>query len=207
MDPSSEQSPRIAVIAVHGVADQQPNETARAAADMLLRAERVARDLRQRDIFDPRTGEVTAPELTEPGRYQGFEQRELRIAVEALQTRQAVDSQSDTASPPPKGLSKADIVHYAFSFQQQAKTVTSQLQRKSLDSVPSESSETGDGVAVLERAAPADEISLQYMDEQLAACVIPESEATYETIRLDSVRTGSRTHVHVFEMYWADLSR
>src|SRR5688500_16180706 len=69
---------RIAVIAIHGVADQQPYDTARAAADMLLRAERIAAEIPER---------TTQLNTTEPeprataAHYQPFEQHERRTAV------------------------------------------------------------------------------------------------------------------------------
>jgi hypothetical protein len=105
-------------------------------------------------------------------------------------------------------LKPIERMRHALSFKQQPQTVVNQL-RSAEPKPPPEA----DGFAKARAAtmaipsAASEDISLRYMDEQLSACVIPESEATYETIRLDSVRIGSPTHVHVFEMYWADLSR
>ena len=63
----------------------------------------------------------------------------------------------------------------------------------------------------IEGTAPPDadisRVSYEYMEEQLRGHVLDEKDAIFETIRLESIRTGSKTRVDVFELYWADLSR
>lgn len=196
-----ETTARIAVIAIHGVADQKPNDTARAAADLLLRAETVRPELLPRKIF----GDEDRKQIS-TGHYQGFEQRELRIAVHGLQpSKDAVAAK--VAGPSESSPAPREIIRRAFSFRQQPKTVVARLRPTEEKKTPEADIPGAAATTAVAEDISKDGISLTYMDEQLSHCVIPESEAMYETVRLDSVRTGSRAHVHVFEMYWADLSR
>jgi hypothetical protein len=206
MSDPTEIPTRIALIAIHGVADQQPNDTARAAADMLLRAERVADEIPKRRVLDPRTREFHNPDDRRPGHYQGFEQRELRIGVTPLRTGPEL-SPAEKQKRTVAGLPRKEVVRSAFSFRMQPEIIATQL--RAIETKPPPESDEGRPVAaaVQPEMVSSDDISLRYMAEQLSAGVIPASETTYETIRLDSVRTGSGAHVHVYEMYWADLSR
>ncbi|MFZ1221477.1 MAG: hypothetical protein WAO00_19470 [Chthoniobacterales bacterium] len=206
MSDPTENLARIALIAIHGVADQQPRDTARAAADMLLRAARVADEIPKRQVFDPRTGELSSPDDRTPGRYQGFEQRELRIGVTPLRTD--MEGWRDKNERTAAGLPRQEVVRSAFSFRSQPQTIATQL--RAMETKPPHENDDPGSVATAVEPQPApssDDISWQYMHEQLSAGVIPESETIYETVRLDSIRTGSRSLVHVYEMYWADLSR
>jgi hypothetical protein len=54
-----------------------------------------------------------------------------------------------------------------------------------------------------------DEIATQFMRGQLSGYTGDEPEDTYETIRLEGIRHGAsdrREIVHIYELYWADLS-
>ncbi|MBV8517516.1 MAG: hypothetical protein JO197_08960 [Acidobacteria bacterium] len=61
------------------------------------------------------------------------------------------------------------------------------------------------------RLEPGDEIEspagLQYMYEQLKDYPRADTAAVYETVRLEGRRIDDTAPVHVYEMYWADLSR
>jgi hypothetical protein len=155
--------PRVAVIAVHGVADQKPYETARAAADLLAHAEAFSQ-VKPRDTLGQ-----DADEKMRTGRYQAFEESDLRILVKRL-----LPVEPDEARP-----------HTFFSWLQQSQAAASPIKGES----------------------PADDLSYDYMREQLRKHVLDEKDAVFETIRLESTRTGSKAKVAVFELYWADLSR
>ena len=176
------------MIAIHGVADQKPDETARAAANMLLRAKVVEPTVEPRRV-EGRGGEVQPP----AGTYQGFLESELLIPVHAIRTKDHAkvspsnaESQAAASGAPPS--------QSMFAMQQQSRTAADPRRAAGSEEHADE-------------APAADRISLAYMHEQLEHCVVPQSEAIYETIRLETVRTDSGAHVHVFEMYWADLSR
>src|SRR5437762_8947378 len=117
MAEPTETPPRIAVIAIHGVADQKPNDTARAAADLLLRAESVRPDLLPREIYGGQDNEQVGP-----GHYQGFEQRELRIAVHGVHPPKDVPA-AKVSGPSEYGMRPREIMRLAFSFQQQPQTI------------------------------------------------------------------------------------
>jgi hypothetical protein len=189
----------IAVIAIHGVADQKPNDTARAAAEMLMRAHEVEPTLRRRKV----EGKTEDAQIG-VGTYRDFEQRELLVQVSALRTPGDPGALAFTA-PVQTEAAPPGLLHGVFNVTQEPNIVA--------DAVHSSNVERGDGgsVAVAVAEPSADEISLGYMQEQLRECVVPENESIYQTIRLEAVRSDAHgnagPHVHVFEMYWADLSR
>ncbi len=56
----------------------------------------------------------------------------------------------------------------------------------------------------------SDDLDHQYMLDQLREYKVQGDDRTYETVRLDSIRTEKQKitcEVHLYEMYWADLSR
>lgn len=167
-------SPRVAVIAVHGVADQEPCVSARAAADLLAHAQTVSSQVIPREQVG-----ADDDEGIKPGRYQAFEESELRILVNRVLPSGEELSLSGSRFPEARPR--------AFSWRQQSQAAASQI----------------DGQAYRDE----DDLSHEYMVEQLSQHVVAESDAVFETIRLDSVRTGSAARVAVFELYWADLSR
>ena len=177
--------PRIAVIGIHGVADQVPCDTAHAAADLLVRAE-AARE----------SGTSLIEGQAAPaGSYDSFHQRTLRIQVKPVETPEskAFRAKRDAAGTEKRFI---DRLKEALSFRLESEVVGKRLQAAGASGAKSAAELSG-----------AQDMSVAYMDEQLSAGVVPDSESTYETIRRDSVRTGQPAEVHVSEMYWADLSR
>ncbi|MEP6821793.1 MAG: hypothetical protein ABI946_05520 [Chthoniobacterales bacterium] len=174
----AEHSPpsRVAVIAVHGVADQRPCETARATADLLAHVSAVASR-----VTTAKTTGQDPDECVQTGCYQAFEESELRILVESLlpagRESPASVKQSPDKSPP------------EFSWRQQSRTAASRIHGEKSD----------------QRAK--NDVAYDYMCEQLSQHVVSGSDGVFETLRLDSVRTGSKADVAIFELYWADLSR
>ena len=175
--------PRIAVIAIHGVADQKPLETARTAADMLARAAASAATLGDQD--------------RKTGTYQAFEEHALRIRVRPT----GVTKDEARSSARPKAV-KA-MFGEALGYRLESQTIVHRLaENANLGDAPRK---TGDKEK--ERIAADDDASLAYMAEQLSAYEVSAGDSIYETVRLESVRTGSKSDVDVHEMYWADLSR
>jgi hypothetical protein len=200
MDVKTEKPRRIAVIAIHGVADQKPDETARAAANMLLRAKVVEPTVEPRKV-EGHGGEVQRP----AGTYQGFLESELLIPVRAVRTKDA-EELSRFGLESEGVASGAHPSQSMFAMQQQSQTAANPREAVAREEHRASRNGFGSGVGA-DETPTADRISLAYMHEQLEHCVVPQSEAIYETIRLETVRTDLGAHVHVFEMYWADLSR
>ncbi len=141
--------PKIAVIAVHGVADQQPGDSARQIADLL-------------EEFKP------------PALYAPFTETRIRIPLEPVAVREGDDHE------------RMSIL--AASVNERSAYVRRHLASKT--------------------PPPPDEWSRpshQFMRNQLR-CYQPRDPRTFDTVRLESVRNGA-CHVHVYEAYWADLSR
>lgn len=151
-DSDSPRRKRIAVIAVHGVADQQPDETANTAANLLLHM--------QNDGAS--------------SRYHGFKTHRLRIAHRPVKLNKIAPSvENPTDQSDPGGSSK-----------------------RRASSIPRD---------------PSEKCQHQFLCGQLEKYAEPDPAATYETIRNEGVRggdaPGSERDVHIYEMYWADLSR
>ena len=143
----------IAVVAVHGVADQQPNATARTIADVLSRIPG-----------------------GEGGTYSAFEESALRVPV---------------ASTLP--LAGATPMRAPLMRVQQSSQVFEtfrQPERRAGDSTP-----------------PSEDLGHLYMKDLLSKYTPDVKDSIFETIRLEGVRDGGECRVHVYEAYWADLSR
>jgi hypothetical protein len=139
----------IAVIAVHGVADQKPRETARTIADVLSRVE----DAQGHSV------------------YGAFEEVEIRVPVRAV----ALAGAGAAAQAAPAASSLFEM--------KQSKAIREAVTTSA--------------------AEPPDH---KYTREQLSRYVPDVKDQTFETIRLESAR-GDQRRVHVYEAYWADLSR
>ena len=149
---------KIAVLAVHGVGDQQPFETARRIGDLLQDLDRTANPV-----------------------YQPFEERTIRFGVRPV-AEPAADAQATGAQE----------IRGPFHT-----WVTRQWTARA--SSPA--------------AAPVsdDELSRAFMQGQLRGYLGEDPEDTYESVRLEGARAASdgsdARDVHVYELYWADLSR
>jgi len=141
--------PRIAVIAVHGVADQQPGDSARQIADLI-------------EEFKP------------PNLYAPFTETRIHIPLQPVAVRDVDDHQ-------PMSIMGAGV------------NERSAYVRRHLAS---------------KQPPPPNEWnrpSHQFMRNQLR-CYQPGDPRTFDTVRLESERNRA-CHVHVYEAYWADLSR
>jgi hypothetical protein len=172
--------PRVAVIAVHGVADQNPGETARAVADLLV---------------------SSAPEGT---CYAATDTEELILRVAPLAPRAAsgdADAGLAPTRPSPqqdkRTLLKALVQSARSDFQRTAWTApeTVAQARQAAPAAPPAAQDRG--------IAVTNYLLTKFKDNGAR----PE---TYATTRLGLRRHGpadSQTVVDVYEMYWADLSR
>ena len=210
-DPTSETTiaggpdgARIAVIAVHGVADQAPNETARSVADLLL-------------------GVRQAPQGTVA--YGRFVETPLRIEVRRLEPRREAEPEHDEdrrpAPPeppePPKGSEGAAPLEAPRADEQReilGSEFAAHLERR--HTRRARKTAALDPTAEAAPAPARDEVDEPAIDLQFTSMQIARYEATldspsYDTLCLSAERVApgarGRTQVDVYEMYWADLSR
>jgi hypothetical protein len=152
---------KIAVLAVHGVGDQQPFESARRIGDLL------------QDLNRPGDAPRARPA------YQPFEERTIRFSVRAV--ARPVDA------TPPSGPSEIRGPFHSWVTRAWA------------------------GTAAAASPPNDDEMARAFMRGQLRGYPGEDPEDTYESVRLDGSRAaldGSDARdVHVYELYWADLSR
>jgi hypothetical protein len=167
---------RVAVVAIHGVADQQPGNTAHRISNLLLMHRAEA--------------------------YTGFMQSDLRIAVQAVH----LGPQSAEEAEDADGKSFKHRLAKEFQMSPRAKSVH-RAQQQAIHRAQA-------GPA----AAPADNFQHSYMREQLEEYHPEGNDAVYQSIRLAGARLpaggakesflpSERRDVHIFEMYWADISR
>ena len=169
-------SRRIAVVAVHGVADQQPGDTARAVGNLLLSS-------------------------NQPGsehEYTPFEEESFRISVSKVETTPVATRQPQTKARQP-------LMEYRTPSVMRLQA----LVRK----------DPQHDAATACATAGTGEHGFLYMQDLLAAHQVRPGQAIFESTVLKSRLTkrkegGSADHpaeppceVHLFEMYWADLSR
>src|SRR5688572_5068283 len=168
---------RVALVAIHGVADQQPGNTAHRISNLLL--------------------------MHHPDAYTGFVQSDLRIGVQAvhLAPKSAEEAQD---APNPNSLKQR--LAKEFQMSPRAKSVH-RAQQQAVQRAQTSPA-----------AGPPGNFQHSYMREQLEEYRPEGSDAVYESIRLagarlpagtarESLLPPERRDVHIFEMYWADLSR
>ena len=168
---------RIAIVAVHGVGDQLPMASARAIGDLLQNLNVNG------DANGNSESSCAVPPRSEHPKYDPFLERTLRINVRPVVIHREASSWEDSARGP---------------FHE---WVTAQ--RKT------------EGTRRSKTAADADrydtDISMQFIRGQLRCYHGDTPEDTYETIRLEGLRRPPANRpaeiVHIYKLYWADLSR
>jgi hypothetical protein len=176
----------VAVIGVHGVGDQKPFDTARKLGDLLqdLPYNRAA-PTKERPVDCAQPG-------PEPPSYFPFHEEKFRLNVNPVVVRGP-----DTSGPPdtsnhPKTLGPFN----AWVAAELRKTAPS----KGADKELREQSSAGNY-----------DIFAEFMQRQLFCYGGEKPEDTYETIRLEGTRAAHGNSppidLHVYELYWADLSR
>jgi hypothetical protein len=163
-----EHKKRVAVIAVHGVADQQQQDSAKQAADLLLHSQ--------------------------SNGYSWLGQSVVRIPVEAVST----EFEGLGKSGPRKKEGEATYL---------SETLRQAIQREPEIALSEETTPEATQKELEERRKRA-EIPLEVCDmrEMLLWYKPSDADVTYETPRID-LRRRSGCECHVFEMFWADLSR
>jgi len=176
-----------AVIAVHGVGDQKPFETARAIGDMLQELAAEERDPTKKH-----------PECANPGaespRYFPFHEQGLRINVNPVVMR----------AQPADG--KAKSMRGPFNAWVQERLDKVRPGKKSKEEPQAEAAQEAATRIEVQEA----DLHTQFMKGQLMCYGGDDPKDTYETIRLEGERVtiGGQPHdVHIYELYWADLSR
>jgi hypothetical protein len=180
----------VAVISVHGVGDQKPFETARRIGDLL----------QQLSIAQPAAGQEIPPTQEPPPcagpgpespRYYPFHEEKIRISVNPVVVRGVEPSSQAMAASKPSTLGPFN----AF--------VKAELRK----SRPAWRTTTA-----MHKQHPANyDVFIEFMKRQLFCYGGDRPEDTYETIRLEGTRADSSSgvgeDVHIYELYWADLSR
>ncbi len=168
---------KVALIAVHGISDQKPFESARAIADLLLNHTDSTRS-----------------------QYAPFQEKFLRIGVEPLKPQAIIE----TVPTPHKGI---------------VRTWSKRLSRRVVVRILNllrSPDERGFYMSQLmmgrfkHPTAPTSEPSYVFMRDQVSAY---KRNSVYESICLEGQVSDAEdptlppTQVHIYEMYWADLSR
>jgi hypothetical protein len=175
-----------AVIAVHGVGDQKPFETARAIGDML-------QDLALKER-DPKKKQ---PECANPGpekpRYYPFHEQGLRITVNPVVMNGGAAAQSPQSMRGP----------FNAWVQERLKKIQPGGKKKTEDVKSQE--------GAVQQEVKGTDLHTEFMKGQLVCYGGDDPKDTYETVRLEGERitdVGEPPHdVHIYELYWADLSR
>ena len=157
---------RIAVIAVHGVGDQAPFETAHRIGDLL-------QSLNAGEPAAASPAEDSPPQSESPA-YYPFHEDTIRLDVRPTVVHPDGDVWQDS------GIRGPFDAWVKRTFRRKA-------------------------------SVSDDEIWYQFTRGQLAGYHREDPENTYETVRMEGERAPSQDHpgcaVHVYELYWADLSR
>jgi hypothetical protein len=154
------QTKKIAVVVVHGVSDQQPHDSARSIANILLQAK---------------------PE--EKPQYSVWEEQSLRIPVLPMPKSTLPTNESDSST---KWFSWLD---------ERGNRIRSLLDSKQDENNTEDNNKTLD-----DRVR---DFNSNYLDDYSPKNL---KSSYYDTICLKASRDDNR-EVHIYEMYWADLSR
>jgi hypothetical protein len=183
--------PKIAVIAVHGVADQAPYETARSVASLLLKRNVDATKL----SYDP-FSETPIQIPNHPVYINDFSRHE-RFNKSGTSRWQRLKnyftSKLDERSP------------YILALHKKERAVEQSMSGHDPQSDKETDSEKPEGK---QKPDPPD---YGFMHGQLRSYKGEGPGATYDSLRLAGARLDSKgkrqQDIHIFEVYWADLSR
>ena len=177
---------KIALVAVHGVADQLPGATAKAIVDLLVAA---------------------SPEAD----YSSLGSRDLTLAVPPLQPHLEADRRDDpTPFAADRSFFKAFLQSYRSDFQRQgwqtpsaAQALSDMKTANATAASPAATRPAAAGVAAPDRGLAFTDYLLGKQRDNGGL------QEAYETtcIELDRAHAGKSERVDVYEMYWADLSR
>jgi hypothetical protein len=174
-------SDRVAVVVVHGIADQRPSQTVVEVVRLLCHGE----------------GEAS--------RYVRGEMHDVLVPVEKLEPGGG-HPEDGTALPPPTGeVRKPDTARRRpgapsgfYEMQRSASADTHAASAESQDRSPR---------APNRRDGESQDLGIALNDYLLGRLVMPEGDALYQSARVSLHRRTDDRPVDVYEMYWADLSR
>ncbi len=185
-------APRIAVIAVHGVADQSPGATARAVVDLLVASAPTGSDYQAIDTESLTLRVDPLPSVRQPGK------KAADPVVPLPSTEKQVEPAADAA---PLGEERS----WLKSVLQSRRSDFQRQHWKTPESAGQVKKEFGNSALELK-----DDRGIAFTDFLLGKNrrngADPEG---YETTRIGMQRNeaGVQSRIDVFEMYWADLSR
>lgn len=190
---------RVAVIAVHGVADQEREDSASAIARLLL-------NLQSSD--EPCYGTFKQVGLAIPVR---------PVVVSGMQTCPLPPSDGDTPSAGdnpkcPKAAGTTAATYRSFHGQTQLLHRIARKRRDEAWRTAGHPQQQGQSAQNMVDPAPREpDAGILFTRTALGGYVAEGPAATYQTVRLEGMRRPvddlSLTAVHVYELYWADLSR
>ncbi len=177
--------PRVAVIAVHGVADQQPGETARAVVELLV---------------------SSAPQGTS---YAAASTDDLTLRVAPLPPQAGAQPHARHATTPtPRGRDRPlmkSLLQSARSDFQSQQWAAATVAPAARAAAAHQAVRPGDIAAPPTAADRGIALTNYLLSKNVRNGATPES---YETTSFTLERTGAGPQqVDVYEMYWADLSR
>lgn len=162
---------KVAVVAVHGVGDQMPFETAHRIGDLL-------QDL---NIGDPPGGPLPTPASSQSPVYYPFREQTLRLDVRPTVVRPAAQGKQLLETDARLQESRGPFNTWAKDCLRRGETIED------------------------------DEIWYQFTRGQLVGYQGDDPEDTYQTVRMEGSRAPQdgqdQFDVHIYEVYWADLSR
>src|SRR5690242_14430238 len=170
---------RVAIVVVHGIADQNPGQTVREVARLLCVSEHGTLPYELGEI----QGVVVPVEKLEPG---GGPLADAAAPAPMVQeARRQVRARRAPGTP--SGFYQAHQAALAEAAQAPGQ-VADELEGR--------------------RAAPEPkDLGMALNDYLLGRLVLPEDEALYESTRVSLRRRRDHRALDVYEMYWADLSR
>jgi hypothetical protein len=200
---------RIAVIAVHGVADQAPKETARSVADLLLGVKQAPGGPVQYGHF------VETPLRIEVRRLEPMSEAQPERAEGAQFARPDLPPESGEAGGPgtPRKGEQRQILGSQFAAHLERRG--DERSRKAAAGITGTGADARETLRADEKGG-AGESAAPSIDLQFTSMEIEKYEATLDSPSYDSLRLSAeridggvrgRTKVDIYEMYWADLSR
>ncbi|HEX3106677.1 MAG TPA: hypothetical protein VHQ22_19730 [Terriglobales bacterium] len=214
-----------AVIAVHGVGDQKPFETARKIGDLLQELATKPRNSSQKPPS------CADPEPEEP-RYFPFREQGLRMNVNPVVMHKetakdpAATESAMTADQRRARLNGERAIRGPFDTlvqkqmrDEKRKQAEEKAKKKKLKQAKNDQEKNNGGrpeettrKVTKECPRPQFDLHTEFMKGQLRCYGGDDPEDTYETIRIEGERASEKESepqhdVHIYELYWADLSR
>lgn len=217
--------PNVAIIAVHGISDHDPDETARLVADGLLALGQEAPNhfryeaaretnlrIPVRPIEPPQVG-ILAPAGGDSPPNQFEERSNFVLSLHAQKPAPEPTRAKPTGEPEavpassfgfePASAVPVDVVNFDLGNDEEANFAAQQAAKAAGANI---AAGTNGGRHKWSRF---DDLALGFMEEQFENYVCSGSDRVYETIRIETERTeaDSKTRTHIYEVYWSDLLR